>query len=1213
MTSTVAPQDGQDYLIFRLAYLDAIRRLPVWNADYTYTIDDVTTQSGILYKSLQASNVANDPASSPAFWEAYDFGSDPTTIRYTISNRDPSSVTDTTAAGFPTPHIWINDQSGSANDSLWIKLGQVGAFADWRKILPLSADIVDFDNTFSGLVAAQVQAAIDALVAESRNRAYLTESGSGLSGGGDQSSDRSLAVDITNTVNQTSAAGGDFLILEGSGGGHYHVTLTNLLSSTGFVPTTRLVDTGSGLSGGSTLANDLLIELDIPGLPGLGSAPEPSDLIPIGDINDLSTPEKSVPITLLGQTIGELLSVDTPAAGGLTGGNTLLPVTPALRIDMAGVPGITTLAGDEDVLVQGAVGLRTIPAANLPGGGGGTVTINTGNLLSGGGTGSVFDLDVDFSGAGSATIGLTDEILFWDGTSTYSVTTFSSFKDEVGDCFTIGTTAPVTGGGLVSSNPTIGFDLSGLTTTTVIAPADLLYIDTVAGPRAITGAALDNIYVQDSRQILAGTLTSGGGDLSADRTISFDMTEASLVSTIGSLEQLLKLNGATYERISYGDFVSEIGGEFAVTTPANSGLEGGGLLGGNPALGIDLSNVTNTGSITGTDLLLFETAGGDLRTITVTDSGFTSGGGGSVTITAGTLLDGGGTGTSLTLGFDLTEASLVVTSSASDQVMIYDGASYERIALSNLISSQGIVTESRALTGGDLIGAVGDLSADRTISFDLSEASLVTTSGTSDQIMTWDGAAYERITVSDFAQVIEGELDAAGISFTATGDVAATDVQAAIAELDTEKVPTTRSVLTNGANSALAGGSNLASDPSLSVDIDSVSIGSPANGSDYLIFHDTSASGNRKVLISELLAPTGDFKVQRGIEIIASSPHTVTYPDSVDSSKAFPLAATPHRAGQGANTLDNSVSRNSRDIGAHFSGLGSTGFTMTRASGHSTDIDLVFPYEVLEYTGAASGANEVLVLASGTGSMNTVTSSQSIVHAAATNQADKVQIITSISGDSATQGFGQDACSVTETSSTSFDVTRGTSGSNLNYSYSVLEFSGSNWTVHKGRQSITASGTTTVSIGASVSSWENSFILVTGFQAANTENAADDITFYVRPRLGTLNSFEFFMPVSATANGAALSWAVIENPDITVEHLGGMLEGNESETSVPLQIAPNYGRTLCLVSASNDGVGIQYTRPFVSWFLSPTGGLYIRRSRTGNGDMAYQSQVIHLP
>ena len=100
--------------------------------------------------------------------------------------------------------------------------------------------------------------------------------------------------------------------------------------------------------------------------------------------------------------------------------------------------------------------------------------------------------------------------------------------------------------------------------------------------------------------------------------------------------------------------------------------------------------------------------------------------------------------------------------------------------------------------------------------------------------------------------VNEANLDSAVIPNTAAGTIAATNVQAAINELDSDKVATTRAVNT-AAGSGLSGGGDLSADRSLSVNINGTTAETVAAANDEILIYDTSATALRKMARSDFL------------------------------------------------------------------------------------------------------------------------------------------------------------------------------------------------------------------------------------------------------------------------------------------------------------------------------------------------------------------------
>ena len=132
------------------------------------------------------------------------------------------------------------------------------------------------------------------------------------------------------------------------------------------------------------------------------------------------------------------------------------------------------------------------------------------------------------------------------------------------------------------------------------------------------------------------------------------------------------------------------------------------------------------------------------------------------------------------------------------------------------------------------------------------------TAGTNGQVLSTNGAGVLNWIAIPSAPVTTvfgrsgavvaaaSDYDAVQIDNTAAGTIAATDVQAAINELDSEKVASTRAINT-AAGSGLTGGGDLSADRSLSVNINGTTAETAVAGADEILIYDTSATALRKM------------------------------------------------------------------------------------------------------------------------------------------------------------------------------------------------------------------------------------------------------------------------------------------------------------------------------------------------------------------------------
>lgn len=275
----------------------------------------------------------------------------------------------------------------------------------------------------------------------------------------------------------------------------------------------------------------------------------------------------------------------------------------------------------------------------------------------------------------------------------------------------INTNAGLQGGGDLSADRTLGIADTTVVASTYGSATKVPQI-TVNSRGQATGVVEVTISaVPPTRQVIAGTGLTGGGDLSADRTFNLANT-AVTAGTYGSATNIPQFTVDAQGRITG---VSNVAGTFAALTTtitAGTGLTGGGDLSANRTI-----SLANTAVVAGTY--------GDSTHIpqfTVDAQGRITGVSGiavsfaasTTTITAGTGLTGGGD-LSANRTISLANTTVVAgTYGDATHIPVFTVDAQGRLTAASQ-SGAAVATAARQIIAGTGLSGGGDLSADRTL------------------------------------------------------------------------------------------------------------------------------------------------------------------------------------------------------------------------------------------------------------------------------------------------------------------------------------------------------------------------------------------------------------------------------------------------------------------------------------------------------------------
>jgi len=276
--------------------------------------------------------------------------------------------------------------------------------------------------------------------------------------------------------------------------------------------------------------------------------------------------------------------------------------------------------------------------------------------------------------------------------------------------------------------------------------------------------------------------------------------------------------------------------------------------------------------------------------------------------------------------------------------------------------------------------------------------------------------------------------------------------------------------------------------------------------------------------------------------------------------------------------------------------------------------------EVWEYVGAASGANEFVVLHHGEVAMSATTSEDVTLDTTGTTQADMVPIWGGITATSfgTTEQFRGDRLrkhlAITSTSNCNVSRHDGTSATELGLT--VVEFTGSNWTVNENDVTHPAStlGASTHTI-TSVTDWTNTMFFHT-HQGRDGGVGSDDHSLLGYVGNSSATQFKTNHQVNGP-NPVEGTLYTVHNSDLSVEH-NDTVDGDAS-TTVPRPTTtitePGDHDLTTAVSAEavSTNVGtINASLSWIAWLSDSTTFATDYVTTDGDEDLDYSFQIIDL-
>jgi hypothetical protein len=377
------------------------------------------------------------------------------------------------------------------------------------------------------------------------------------------------------------------------------------------------------------------------------------------------------------------------------------------------------------------------------------------------------------------------------------------------------------------------------------------------------------------------------------------------------------------------------------------------------------------------------------------------------------------------------------------------------------------------------------------------------------------------------------------------------------------------------------------------------------------------------VLLSLNFAFGQDFNIQHLSRDVPRTGATSSITAVSSLNNAFVINNNNRKAQAGRSDL-NANDLAGRDLSGAVRLTATNTLTYYRES-NSVNSNTRFDASVWEYTGTPGGANEFIVrgryIVNLNGTSNNVTQAVSGV----TNANKCVPFITGIISNSSSPHADSGSTIAYLENSSTMRVQKGSNANNVFVYITLVEFTGSNWTILHGDSGGVNSDTGNITLrsnsdgtgtATNVSSWNNALIITHSrgnMNDSGVDQAIADNWPLTRPGFNNQTvAWEFNTNHDGQPNGDRHFVHVLNNPEININRFNNT-SSSAGQTTIDITSASlsSLNQSLIIGTSITSGGGMAYARGWRNYYLNSTTQAAHWAHRSGN-TMSHEVQIIDV-